>query len=73
MSAKAAALCLLSLACCTVAAPSYAGSAQVMLSSNPNEPQVGWYDPRDHGGRLLDVCFQLPFQFYLKYPVYDRD
>ncbi|KAF8722482.1 hypothetical protein AX14_009754 [Amanita brunnescens Koide BX004] len=49
--AKALALAFLSLACCAVAAPSSASSAQVVLS---NEPQVGWYDPRDRGGRFLD-------------------
>lgn len=69
MLAKAAVLGLLSLACCTVAAPSYASSAQVILSTNSNEPQVGWYDPRDQGGRFLDVCFQPSLQFYLKDPL----
>ena len=60
--AKALALAFLSLACCAVAAPSSASSAQVVLS---NEPQVGWYDPRDRGGRFLDVRCQISKTLYL--------
>lgn len=44
----------LSLLYCTAAY-----STQIVLSINSTEPQVGWYDPRDNGGRFLDYTTEL--------------
>jgi hypothetical protein len=74
--ANAAAFAFLFFACYAVVVPSYTESAQVTLSGNSNELQVGWYDPRDHGGRFLDVCLILSSNFYAQSPlstVYNRD
>ncbi len=68
--ANAAALTFLFFACYTVAAPSYTESAQVTLLGNSNELQVGWYDPRDNGGRFLDVCLVLSSSFYAQDPFF---
>ncbi|KAF8628626.1 hypothetical protein AX15_003761 [Amanita polypyramis BW_CC] len=48
-------LLLLSLVCRASATPYYSDSAQAALFDNPTEsPDVGWFDPRIHGGRFLD-------------------
>lgn len=77
--ANAVAFTILFFFCYAIAAPSYIESAQVTLSGNSNEPQVGWYDPRNNGGRFLDVCSILSSDFTLKTgslifsTVYNRD
>ena len=47
----------LSLACSAAAAPYSMQQALSDISTNP--PEFGWYDPRTHGGRFLDVRLQI--------------